>query len=262
VTCRAAVVIPLYQCAAGLPHAVRSVLASAASAVDAGFPLFLDLVVVDDASRDDGAAVAEALLRPNVLPPGIVGLLLRHDENRGAGPARDTGVAATDADLIFFLDADDEFLPAHIPLCLAAMHDDPGLGYVWTRRVWEIPIHESWSTQLDRSTVMNLCIRRDRHVRIGGFPRHPDFRDHGYEDSFYRRLLFQCVRGQYIDEPTILFHLRPGGTQAMMAAKICRPYAESRDAPDDRTPTAAMLAEFQARLPLTRALRAELGLDP
>lgn len=253
-TCRAAVVIPIYNCARELPRAVRSVTASAARAADYGIDLDLELVLVDDASTDASAEVAASLL--GELPDGLRGRLVRAPENRGAGPARDAGVAASDADLVFFLDADDEYLPSHIPECLGSLLADPALGYVWTRRVWEIAIHESWSGLLDRSTVMNLCIRRDWHLRAGGFPSHPDFRDHGYEDSFYRRILFALVPGMLIDEPTVLFHLRPGSTQAQMAEKICQPREISKDMPADRLPTEAMLAEFQARLERARTLRA------
>lgn len=255
-SCRAAVVIPVHNCAAELPRAVDSVLASAARAADYGIALVLDLVVVDDASTDASAEVAEGLVAK--LPSGVRGRVVRCTDNRGAGPARDAGVAATDAELIFFLDADDEYLPSHIPECLGSLTADPDLGYVWTRRVWEIAIHESWSELLDRSTVMNLCIRRDWHLRAGGFPSHPDFRNHGYEDSFYRRILFALVPGMLIDEPTVLFHLRPGSTQALMAERICRPYAETKDTVADRLPTAAMLAEFETRIARAKALRAEI----
>ena len=255
-TCRAAVIIPVYTCAAELPRAVRSVLASAARAADYGIALDLDLVVVDDASTDASAEVAEALLAE--LPPGVRGRVVRCADNRGAGPARDAGVAATDAELIFFLDADDEYLPSHIPECLGSLLADSNLGYVWTRRVWEIPIHESWSDLLDRSTVMNLCIRRDWHLRAGGFPSHADFRDHGYEDSFYRRILFALVPGMLIDEPTVRFHLRPRSTQALMAERICQPYAKSKDVVADRLPTASMLGEFEARMASAKALRAKI----
>ncbi|SBV98910.1 putative Glycosyl transferase, family 2 [uncultured Alphaproteobacteria bacterium] len=254
--CRAAVVIPAYNAARELPRAVASVRTSAARAADYGIDLALDLVIVDDASPDGAAETAEGLLAD--LPGGISGTVVRHAHNLGAGPARDSGVAATDAELIFFLDADDEYLPSHIPECLSTLLSDPGLGYVWTRRVWEIPIHDSWSTLLDRSTVMNLCIRRDWHLRAGGFPRHPDFRDHGYEDSFYRRVLFKLVPGMFIDEPTVRFHIRPGSTQDCMADKITRPHAESYREPSDRMPTDAMIAEFETRIAAAAALRAEI----
>lgn len=255
-SCRAAVIVPVHNAARELPRAVASVLASAARAADYGISLDLDLVIVDDASPDDAAEVAAELLAPGRLPARVSGRLVRHATNLGAGPARESGVAATDAELIFFLDADDEYLPSHIPECLDALLSDPALGYVWTRRVWEIAIHDSWSTLLDRSTVMNLCIRREWHLRAGGFPRHPDFRDHGYEDSFYRRILFKLVPGMFLDEPTVRFHIRPGSTQDRMADKITRPHAESYHEPSDRMPTAAMLAEFEIRAAAAEAARA------
>lgn len=70
------------------------------------------IIVVDDGSPD-GAAIERA-----VAPYGNRVTLIRQD-NRGAGAARNRGVLASDADVIAFLDADDEWLPD----CLATQLD-------------------------------------------------------------------------------------------------------------------------------------------
>lgn len=60
------------------------------------YPGFSEVIVVDDGSSDGTAQIAET------FPVRVI----RHEVNRGKGAAMQTGVAATDADIIFFCDAD------------------------------------------------------------------------------------------------------------------------------------------------------------
>ena len=87
-----AVVIPSYQQAAFLPEAIESVLAQTEPAAE--------VIVVDDGSTDETAQVAARFPVRYVRRP-----------NGGVSAARNTGVAAADADLIVFLDADDRLHP-------------------------------------------------------------------------------------------------------------------------------------------------------
>jgi glycosyltransferase involved in cell wall biosynthesis len=57
---------------------------------------FNEVIVVDDGSSDATAQIAAT------FPVRLI----RHEENRGKGAAMQSGVAATDADVIFFCDAD------------------------------------------------------------------------------------------------------------------------------------------------------------
>lgn len=57
---------------------------------------FSEVIVVDDGSTDATAQIA------TTFPVRVI----RHEVNRGKGAAMQTGVAATDADVIFFCDAD------------------------------------------------------------------------------------------------------------------------------------------------------------
>ncbi len=65
--------------------------------VAAAHPLLAEVIVVDDGSRDDTAAVARRF--PDVR-------LLSHDVNRGKSAAMATGVAAARHELLMLLDAD------------------------------------------------------------------------------------------------------------------------------------------------------------
>jgi glycosyltransferase involved in cell wall biosynthesis len=255
------VVVPTFNNAGELRRAVGSVLASARTArMDFGLDLTLDAVLADDASTDESAAIAQDVSR-SPLPEGTRVLTVRNAENRGAGPARNAGVAATDADFLFFLDADDEFLPPHIGLCLTALLSDPSIGYVWGRRDWDLPIHDSWRDRLDQSSVMNLCVRRPWHDLIGGFPEHPDYRGHGYEDCVYRIVLRRLARGRPIPEITTRVHLRDDNALARQRAKFAANFEDWQAEDDDRQPTPAMIADLEARLEAARRVR-EAFLSP
>ncbi|HEY3111772.1 MAG TPA: glycosyltransferase family 2 protein, partial [Chloroflexota bacterium] len=75
----------------------------------------LELIVVDDGSRDRTAEVAAGF--PFVR-------LLRHPVNRGYGAAIKTGFGQARGDLVAFLDADGTYPPENLPtLCRVARED-------------------------------------------------------------------------------------------------------------------------------------------
>ncbi len=85
-----AVVVPAYLPAGRSPAGLAACLASIGPGAD--------VVVVDDASPDAGAVAAVAAAHG--------ARLLRHDVNAGPAAARNTGLAATAAPVVAFLDAD------------------------------------------------------------------------------------------------------------------------------------------------------------
>lgn len=92
------VVIPVYNRAAALEAALRSVLAQ--SEQD------FEIVVVDDGSKDDPGAVVSGIADPRIR--------LLHQDNRGGGAARNTGIDNANGAFIAFLDSDDIFLSHHL----------------------------------------------------------------------------------------------------------------------------------------------------
>ena len=106
---RVIVVVPAFQEAAK----IQSTLAAMPDSVDR-------IYVIDDASTDDTAALAEALGDPRVH-------VLRHPQNRGVGAAIATGYRAALAepghadDAFVVMAGDGQMAPADLPALLAAL---------------------------------------------------------------------------------------------------------------------------------------------
>ena len=107
-----AVVIPVYNGAAVIERAIRSVLDQTVAVAE--------IIVVDDGSVDDTVAVVEQLADTN---PNIT--LIRQPQNGGVSKARNTGFAHATADWIAILDADDAYRPNRIEELLKCAGDKP-----------------------------------------------------------------------------------------------------------------------------------------
>jgi glycosyltransferase involved in cell wall biosynthesis len=142
-----AVVIPARDAAATLPACLEALEA--------------EVILVDNGSRDDTAAVAEAR--------GV--RVLRRARGEGPGAARNDGVAATDAELIAFTDADCVPAPGWLEAGERALRDaDLVQGRVAPAGPVGRGEHSVW---VDRETGLyetaNLFVRREWFDRVGGF---------------------------------------------------------------------------------------------
>lgn len=107
------VVIPAYNEEDGITEIAERVLAVAPELKKVGVKQ-LELLVVDDGSRDQTAEVASKI-------KGVT--LIRHPKNKGYGAALKTGFSKAKGELIGFLDADGTYPPEYFPkLCRAAMN--------------------------------------------------------------------------------------------------------------------------------------------
>ncbi len=106
------VVIPAYNEAAGIAGIVERVLAVRPALAAMGAEL--ELIVVDDGSRDGTADIVTAC-------PGVC--LVRHRTNYGYGAALKTGFARARGAWLGFLDADGTYPPEHFPALLQAARE-------------------------------------------------------------------------------------------------------------------------------------------
>jgi glycosyltransferase involved in cell wall biosynthesis len=103
------IVIPVFNEEESLPLTVAAIFKELGD-----HPDFLELILVDDGSRDRTVAVAEELMTTESRIR-----LVKHDRNRGLGAAIRTGFAAAQGDLVLYTDADLPFDFHLIPDLLA-----------------------------------------------------------------------------------------------------------------------------------------------
>ncbi len=104
------VIIPTYNRARSIRRAINGVLAQTYKNIE--------VIVVDDCSIDQTVDILKSMEDPRLR-------LLQHDQNRGAGAARHTGVMAASANLIAFQDSDDAWLPDKLEVQVSALADLP-----------------------------------------------------------------------------------------------------------------------------------------
>lgn len=107
------VIIPTFNRASLLKEAIDSALTQ-------GLP-DLEVIVVDDGSTDDTAAVLSAYGDH---------IVARRQPNQSAPVARNNGVAVARGDYLVFLDSDDRLLPGSLVQLAAALDANPALGLV------------------------------------------------------------------------------------------------------------------------------------
>ncbi|HID88136.1 MAG TPA: glycosyltransferase family 2 protein [Anaerolineae bacterium] len=112
------VVIPAFNEEGGIAQIIERVLSIRPRLAEAGVD-DLELIVVDDGSRDRTAEIAARY--PRVC-------LIRHTVNQGYGAALKTGFSHARGNLLGFLDADGTYPPEHFPeLCKVALKEGTDL---------------------------------------------------------------------------------------------------------------------------------------
>ncbi|MGH2873387.1 MAG: glycosyltransferase family 2 protein, partial [Solirubrobacteraceae bacterium] len=118
-TPRVAVVIPCYAQAEFLPDTVASVCAQTYRE--------LEIVIVDDGSPDHTAQVTERLIAAHANR--AIGLL--RQANQGLAASRNSGIAASGAEYVLPLDADDLLSPGFVEDLVRALDARPDLSIAY-----------------------------------------------------------------------------------------------------------------------------------
>ncbi|RYZ21233.1 MAG: glycosyltransferase family 2 protein [Chitinophagaceae bacterium] len=109
------ILIPLYNEAATIQYVLNRV-----NTVSLPEGIDREIIVINDASSDEGPALAEAWHRAH---PGTSFRLITHEKNAGKGAALHTGIAAATGDYIIVQDADLEYDPTEFSSLLQPILD-------------------------------------------------------------------------------------------------------------------------------------------
>ncbi len=196
------VIIPAYNSEKTLSRAIGSALEQNS--------IPLEIIVVDDGSTDGTADKVREY-------GGKVRLI--QQENRGAGAARNRGVAEAAGEFIAFLDADDEYLPDRLckglePLlanekvgmthCQCILHYPDGNEEISGERFLRMQIFrpERMLNPLYQSTP-SATLRKTVFLELGGFDENLKTR----EDHDLWLRVRERYEEVYVDEPLVRVHL-------------------------------------------------------
>jgi glycosyltransferase involved in cell wall biosynthesis len=207
--------------------------ATIASVLEQTLPDF-EMIVVDDGSRDATAGIVAAVDDPRIR--------LISTPNKGAGAARNRGLAACRAPLVSFLDADDLLVPDALEQMVATMAASPGqvacfgnhikidengaaLGS--TAPLSPLPAKDTLRHLLRKNIVVNggtVCIRTEAARRVGGY--NPSLR-FAEDLEFWCRLAvlsdFVPISGRAV----LKYRLRRSGANWSLAGTPFRPNLEA-----------------------------------
>lgn len=111
------VVIPAYNSSATIAEAIASVRAQTVKP--------LEIIVIDDCSKDNTLSVLDQLAGPDLV-------VLRHPVNKGGAAARNLGISAAKGRYVAFLDADDLWVPHKLAWQLRSLKGKPKDAFVFS----------------------------------------------------------------------------------------------------------------------------------
>ncbi|MFK8025765.1 MAG: glycosyltransferase [Ilumatobacter sp.] len=190
------VVLTVFDYAAVVEETLDSVVASSDVAVE--------LVIVDDASRDDGADVVRAWMGRH---PEVSVKLLARAANQGLTRGRNLGIAHASAPLVMILDADNIVYPTCLRRLADALDAAPDAAFAYSTleafgaepglrsaQGWHVP----WLCDANYIDAQAM-LRRSALERLGGY--RVDDSMYGWEDwDLWLRIAAEGGRGVHVPQ--------------------------------------------------------------
>ncbi|WP_242133228.1 glycosyltransferase family 2 protein [Aestuariivivens marinum] len=198
------IVIPCYNMGNFVKEAI-------ASAQDYPQQNAIELIVVNDGSNDNGytKTILDSYTNRNIS--------IIHQDNKGLGAARNTGLAAAQAPYVLLLDADNKIRPNYITTGCAVLDNNPNVGLVYSdlERFGEsqgvVRIGDFDAARLLKKNYIDACavLRKSAWESIHGYDEHMPIM--GYEDwDLNLRLFFKGWQFHYIDTVCFDYRVRLG----------------------------------------------------
>jgi len=238
------VILPIYNRGHLIKRAILSVLNQSSRE--------LELIVVDDGSTEDIEMIVESLDDGRIK-------YIRHETNRGAGAARNTGIRASCGEYIAFQDSDDEWFLEKLERQIKAFKGagrDTGIVYADMLRIGEDGKSYYWTSPtvmagciVNRKTldyqvaglgIQSAMIKRECFDKIGlfdeSFPRFIDL-------EFFIRLS-KAYEFYHIREPLCRYYSTEGISTDINALCIARVLLLRKYFNDIKDDSAFLLAQF------------------
>jgi glycosyltransferase involved in cell wall biosynthesis len=183
------IIIPCYNCASTLIEAVDSCFAQGLTEKD------FEVVLVDDGSQDQTRNVMETLSKKYANLS-----LVFHEENRGGGAARNSGIKHSTGDILYCLDSDNLFAPHSVIPIIKHFEDSSVDGVAFYERRF-FPGNNLSRYTTHRNTIFdrpitledlfvndilldNFFFSRTAYQRTAGYPEHHGFDTQCFEVRF------------------------------------------------------------------------------
>jgi glycosyltransferase involved in cell wall biosynthesis len=198
------IIIPCLQMAATLGRTLESCLIQ---------PEAAQIIVVDDGSTDASIEVAQHYRRSDARVE-----VLRMHVNGGVAAARNWAAMHATQDLLAFIDADDEYLPAALGAASGYLQRCPQEASVrldveyagFPQAIVAHPEFGKYAAILSNTVPSSLVIRRAVYRALGGFPIDEFFRRVGGEDGAFSWALSKLFGNRrLIDAKRVRQHYHP-----------------------------------------------------
>ncbi|MDX2228652.1 MAG: class I SAM-dependent methyltransferase [Leptolyngbyaceae cyanobacterium bins.349] len=208
-----------------------------------GEPVAAEIVVVNEGSSDRTPEIIETFRQAH--PHCTV---IHHFKNTSAGTARNVGANAAKGDLLFFCDGDDLYFKEHLYLCYRLLSHDPAtaketsfvlkrdqgdqsvnlpdqpIGIVRTAVYMADEILPFWKVAIENSIPQNICIRRECHEFVEGFPEEKvPYNETGCEDISYQLSITKFFKLVKVNLETVEYIRYPGNNFDRQLTKFQTP---------------------------------------
>lgn len=218
-TAAVTVILPAYNAADTLAHAVKSVIAQTRED--------WALCIIDDGSQDQTVEVANSLAAKDPRIKVIT------QKNQGVAAARNAGVAAANTDFLAFLDADDAYAPTYLERMIGTLEAKPDLAILscdaWNFHEANSPLSRcSENVPMTPPVTFEKVLSRKFQIYAAAAIRKSWFDQVGGADTSFRnvvdfdlwiRIMLAGGQADYVDEPLAWYRSDQPGSLSGTASR-------------------------------------------